>query len=116
VSERGSIFLETIVACAIVAMILGVTLDSIGAGARRTARLAAASGALAVAQSRLAETGIVTPLVPGETRGGEGAYRWRIDVRPFGVPGPAGTPYQVTVAVGVAGIPGLTTLQTIRLG
>ncbi len=114
-SERGSIFLETIVAAAIVAMILGATLESIASSARRTERATAASGALLVAQSRLAELGATLPVRPGTVQGTANGYRWRIEIAPWGSGSIAGVPYLVTVAVTAPGVPGTTMLRTIRL-
>lgn len=115
-NDRGSIFLETIVAAAIVAMILGVTLEAISNSAARTARISAASGALMIAESHLAEIGAATPLVPGTAQGTEGGFRWRLDVRPQGTRGPAGTPYLVTIEVAAPQGRFATRLQTVRLG
>jgi hypothetical protein len=118
--DRGSVFVESMVAAAIVAMGLGATFQVIGDGARRGREVEAHRDALLVAQSELAEAGSEFPLHAGVSTGAVGDYTWRIDVSPYedGVDsGAASGLWSVTVSVAErAGRIDLVTLRTLRLG
>jgi hypothetical protein len=119
-ADRGSVFIEAMVAAAIVAMGLGATFQVIGDSARRSRDVDLHREALLVAQSELAAIGSEYPLHPGETVGGDGPFIWRIDVSPYsdGVnSSAAGGLWRVSVAIRPrVGGTDLVTLQTLRLG
>ena len=118
--DRGSVFIESMVAAAIVAMGLAATFQAIGDSARRDRDAEAHRAALLVAQSELAAVGSEYPLHPGETAGGDGDFVWRIEVSPYSdgvASSAAGGLWRVSVAIRPrSGGPDLVTLQTLRLG
>jgi general secretion pathway protein I len=78
---RGFTLLEVLVAFVILALSLGVLLGIFSAGLRNTRLAADYSAAVALAESRLAELGVTSPLVPGIEEGaGAGPFRWRAEV------------------------------------
>jgi len=116
-AEEGSILVETMIAAAIVAMILGAALQTIGINARG-ARLAQEHRLAAlVAQSRLASVGGEIPLLPGRYEGREGALAWAVEISPYerAVASRAGQPMRVAVAVGEAGGVPAVTLNSLRM-
>lgn len=101
-SDRGSIFLETVIATAIIAMILGAAYEAIGDSVKRARRVEHEQLSMLTARSQLAAVGTVVPLTPGITRGVDGTRAWSIEVRPYaGVrqQSNAGVPMLVTVSV-----------------
>lgn len=118
--DRGSVFIDSMVAAAIVALALGATFQAIGEGARRSRDVEAHRMALMVAQSQLAAVGSQYPLHPGVSTGEANGYVWRIDVSPYteGVESSAaGGLWRVAVSVEErAGGPDLVSLHTLRLG
>jgi uncharacterized protein YcgI (DUF1989 family) len=119
-ADRGSAFVESIIAAAIVAMALGTTYRVIADSAARDRASEARRVALLIAQSELASVGADIPLAPGDTSGQSGDMTWRVEVSPYGAGGdknPAGELLRVAVSVGPqAGGPNLVTLQSLRLG
>jgi len=118
--DAGSVFVETIIAAAIVAMALGATLRVVADGASRDRGAEARRAALLVAQSELADVGSEIPVVAGESAGQSAGLSWRVDIAPYGA-GDAGNAvgglYAVTVRVrDRSGGPALVTLRTLRLG
>ncbi len=85
--DGGFTLIETIVAIAIFALVAAAVQLALGgawSGARRTDRHLKA---LTIAQSRLAETGIATPLIEGTTSGAaDGGYAWSVETRPRETP------------------------------
>jgi len=118
--DQGSVFVEAMIAAAIVAMALGGTFKVIVDGAHRDRAAEARRAALLVAQSQLAATGAEIPLQTGQTAGSSGEYTWRVDVSPYadGVDASAaGRLWRVTVSVAPKGDgPELVALDTLRLG
>jgi hypothetical protein len=118
--DRGSVFVESMVAAAIVAAGLGATFQVIADGARRGRDVEAHRAALLVAQSELSAVGSEFPLHAGVSTGAVGDYDWRLDVSPYddGVDsGAIGGLWSVTVSVAErAGRTDLVTLRTLRLG
>ena len=118
--ERGSILIETMVAAAIVALMLAAMYSGIGDSAMRNRQLAERRTALLIAQSELDAVGSSVPLSPGVTGGVEGAYVWRVDIEPQGAAqgnGTAGQLWQVTVSVRPSnGNVALVTLRSLALG
>ena len=118
--DGGSVFVESIIAAAIVAMALGATFRVISDGATRDRGVEARRTALLVAQSRLAAVGSETPLIPGDAAGLTGDMVWRVRISPYedGVnDSGAGALWKVTVSVMPrAGGADLARLETLRLG
>jgi hypothetical protein len=118
--DRGSVFIESMVAAAIVAMGLAATFQVISDSARRNRDVDSHRAALLIAQSELAAVGSEFPLHAGETMGGDGDFIWRIEVSPYSdgvASSAAGGLWRVSVAIRPrAGGPDLVTLQTLRLG
>lgn len=83
--DEGFTLVEMLVALVLVGLAAAIVASAVASG--RTASVAArqVEQAVAVARSRLAETGFVRPLVPGVERGtDETGSRWSIDVREHG--------------------------------
>jgi general secretion pathway protein I len=117
--EAGSVFIESIVAAAIVAMALGGTCRVIADNAARERAAEARRTALLVAQSALADVGVDTPLALGDSVGAAGDMAWRVTVSPYGEEdktNPAGDLVEVSVAVAPrSGGRPLVTLRELRL-
>lgn len=119
-TDAGSVFVESIIAAAIVAMALGATLKVVADGASRERATEARRTALQVAQSELAAVGAEIPLRSGQQTGVTGEMIWRVDISPAddAVESSAVGPlWQVSVAVQPreGGAP-LARLDTLRLG
>lgn len=78
--EQGMALLEVLIACAIVAAMLGVTFEAIQTTARATARLDRERKAVLVAQSVMARVGADIVLAPGTTSGSDTDMQWQISV------------------------------------
>lgn len=83
-NDRGSIFIEAIVATAILALILGATFEVLRDSAQRAQRAERQRTALMIAQSRLATFDLTRPVSPGLSRGIADPYRWEVAIRPLG--------------------------------
>lgn len=86
-AQRGFTMLEVLVAFLLAAMLLAVILSGFSTGLSSLSRTGKMAQAALIAQSRLAELGIVEPLEEGEYSGNiedsQVAYRWRVRVQPF---------------------------------
>jgi len=124
---RGFGLLELLVALALVAATVGAGFQLLGAAARGTGDADRYTRAVLLAESRMAELGVIEALRPGETMGeaGEG-FLWRVSVRPLADYTPAaattdgGLPLlplevNVTVAWDLEATPQQITLTTLRL-
>src|SRR5665213_2028855 len=80
--DRGAVFVEALVAAAIVAMILAATLRVISDGAVSQRMMENRRMALLVAQSELAAVGADIPVETGESAGFAGNLVWRVDISP----------------------------------
>jgi hypothetical protein len=102
-NDNGSVFIESMVAAAIVALSLAAMYRVIEDGAMRNRAVNEKQNALLVAQSELAAVGSAIPLAQGMTGGTEGPYAWRVDISPSDVgsntSSVAGQLWQVTVSV-----------------
>jgi hypothetical protein len=101
-SDSGSVFIESMVAAAIVALSLAAMYRVIEDGAMRDRTVNAKQNALLIAQSELAAVGSEIPMAQGMTSGTEGPYAWRVDISPSDTDGPAssaGPVWQVSVSV-----------------
>lgn len=117
--DSGSVFLDTMVAAAIVALTLGVMFRTISDSAARQRTIEGRRTAYLVAQSELASVGSAIPLAPGVTNGADGALTWSVDIEPFddGVASAqAGRLWSVEVTVGPPGGRRLARLRSLRLG
>ena len=118
--DSGSVFIEALVATAIVAMILAATFRVVADGAARERRIDARRVALLVAQSELASVGADIPLAPGESAGLAGDLVWRVNVSAYdgaGGANDAGALMKVHVSVRRrAGGGDLVALDSLRLG
>jgi hypothetical protein len=118
--ERGSVFVESLIAAAIVAMALGAMFRVISDSAARDRAVTMRRLALLVAQSELDRIGAEIPTAPGQSSGVDGTLAWRVEIEPYadaGEPDQAGALYRVIVEVRpVAGGPDLVTLRSLRLG
>jgi hypothetical protein len=118
--ETGSVFIESVISAAIVAMAMGATLNVVADSAARERKAEAHRTALLIARSELADVGGEIPLAAGETSGVAGDLIWRVQVSPYGGEGEAsaaGALYRVSVSVRErAGGPDLAALDTLRLG
>ena len=100
--DTGSVFIETLVAAAIVALILGMTYRVLADTTGRGRMLEARRGALLVAQSKLAAVGSTVPMQAGIQGGVEAPFAWRVAIQPVATGlsvSRAGTLAEVTVAV-----------------
>ena len=117
--DGGAVFVEALVAAAIVAMILAATLRVISDGAVRERMTENRRMALLVAKSELAAVGAEIPLEPGESAGFAGNLVWRADVSPYdgaGAPNSAGALMKVRMSVRPrAGGADLVVLDSLRL-
>lgn len=119
-ADGGAVFVESMIAAAIVAMVLGTTFEVIADGARRERAAAMHRLALLVAQSELDDVGADIRLETGETSGVAGPFAWRVEVTPYtaeGEPNTAGSLLKADVTVRRReGGPSLASLSTLRLG
>jgi hypothetical protein len=100
--DRGDVFVEALVATAIVGMVLAATLRVVADAATRERRIDERRLALLVAQSELAAVGADIPLAPGESAGYAGDQVWRVNVSPYdgaGGANAAGALLKIRVAV-----------------
>lgn len=84
--QSGFTILEVLVAFLVAALLLAVILSGFSTGLSSLARADRMSQAALVAQSRIAELGVVEPLQEGQVSGRDdqhGDYRWQINVQPF---------------------------------
>ena len=117
---RGFLLLEVLVALAVLALSLGVLLQSFSTGSRMVVTSGHYNRAGELAQSRLARVGLDVPLRPAVLQGRDGAYAWRLEIAPWAevAPGAGLLPYDVTVTVtwNEDGRTRQRRLATLRLG
>ena len=118
--DSGSVFIESMVAAAIVAMSLAAMYRAIEDGAMRTRAVNEKQTALLIAESELAAVGSAIPVAPGMTGGTEGPYAWRVDSSPSdggsSAASGAGELWQVTVSVrALDGGNAIVTLDSLAL-
>lgn len=86
-TQQGFTLLEVLVAFLLASTILAVILSGFSTGLSGLSRVNKTAQAALVAQSRLAEVGVVVPLAEGEYEGhtedNQVAYRWQVRVVPF---------------------------------
>jgi type II secretion system protein I len=116
-NQSGFALVETLVATAIIAAMLGVTFQTVQNGARQTRMIEDRRRAMLVAESQLQAVGAGQSSSFGETRGLTSGIRWHLTLRPFRSDQPSGAPIQlVSVSAGLEGEKrDLITLKTIRV-
>lgn len=116
---QGSILIETLVAAAILSLMLGLVYRAMADGAVSATQLAERRNALLLAQSQLAQAGSALPLQPGDTEGRSDDLLWKLSVAPYEdirATSNAGRLQQITVTVSKPGNPApLAQLSTLRL-
>lgn len=116
-ARRGTIFLETVIAAALVSIILVALFNTLVDSARHARQVREQQYALLVAQSQLATVGASIPLRSGVVRGVAGRYRWRIEIAPTAGEGRGkiGQILRVTISVRVEDSPRIAaSLATLR--
>lgn len=101
-NDSGSVFIESMVAAAIVALSLSAMYRVIEDGAMRNRMVNEKQTALLIAESELAAVGSAIPLAQGMTGGTDGPYAWQVDIAPSdaaSAASDAGQLWQVTVSV-----------------
>lgn len=84
--QSGFTILEVLVSFVVASLLLSVILSSFSQGLSNLVRVDARAQAAIVAQSRLAELGVLTPLQAGVFRGlevGAKEFRWTVSVAPL---------------------------------
>lgn len=82
--QRGFSLLEILIAFSILALSLGILLKIFSGGVNTAGVAEEYNAAVQIAESLMAQTGIESPLQPGETTGLENEkYYWRVSVTPF---------------------------------
>ncbi len=84
--QAGFTILEVLVAFVVAALLLSVILGGFSQGLSNLRLVDQRAQAVLVAQSRLAEVGVVTPLRPGAFQGvesGDKPFRWTVNVTPL---------------------------------
>ena len=125
--QTGFTLLEVLVAFVLAAIGIVALLQAFAGGLRNLGKMDEYVMAAMVAESRLAEVGILYPVAAGEMEGVEEGdkYRWRVSIAPFADPDglavmPEQTPnlYLVEVDVSWDGRrrPGHFLLHSLRLG
>ncbi len=119
-NDAGAIFVESLIAAAIVAMALAGAFQVIADSASRARKAEVHRSALMIAQSELAAVGADIPLEGGQSDGVVGNLVWQVNVTPYTAEGEAnsaGALWKVEVSVRPrAGGQSLVTLATLRLG
>ncbi len=117
--ESGEVFIEALIAAAIVAMALGTTYQVMADSTARDRKAENVRRALLIAQSEMAAVGSEIPLESGRTDGLAGDLMWRAEVSPYAAEGnadAAGALWKVSVSVRPrAGGPNLVALTSLRL-
>ncbi|MBQ1540400.1 MAG: hypothetical protein IIZ63_00235 [Caulobacteraceae bacterium] len=117
--QSGSVFIEALIAAAIVSMILAAGFQVTADSANRRRMVEARRYALMVARSQMAAVGYSIPLTAGAAEGRDGPDLWRVDMQPCALEAgdsALGALYCVAVSVRDArGGPPLVTLKSRRL-
>jgi general secretion pathway protein I len=80
--QRGFTLIEVVVAFVLLSLVLATSFELFTTGMRRAVDLEERSGALAVAQARMAAVGVEMPLKEGSAAGESngGKYRWTVTI------------------------------------
>ena len=95
--QRGFSLIEVMVSFVLLAVALGILVAILGGGLAQVRQAEQATGATLLAESLLAEVGVLTPIEPGSTEGesADGRYRWTLEVSE--APDPAPLPEDLLV-------------------
>jgi hypothetical protein len=114
------VFVESLIASAIVAMALAAMFRVVADGAASDRAVMSRRMALLVAQSEMDAVGATIPVAPGQSSGVTGELIWRLEISPYeegGDADQAGGLYRVVVSVRPrAGGADLVSLRSLRLG
>ena len=118
--DAGEIFMESVIATAVVAMIMVAMFRVVTDAAIHSRMTEQRRVALLVAKSELAAVGSEIPIASGESSGVSGAMTWSVQVAPYSDDTGAssvGGLWSVDVSVRPrAGGPAIVRLRTLRLG
>lgn len=125
--QRGFTILEVLVAFLVAALLLSVILTGFSSGMKQLVRADRLSQASLVAQSRMAEVGVVQQLQEAQFSGHDGQFSdfsWEVNIAPFSwefaapLAGMGGTLYRIDVEVSwpAAGKVHSFSLSSLRLG
>jgi hypothetical protein len=118
--DAGSVFVEAVIAAAIVAVALGGTFRVIADSAARSRAVEARRVALLLAQSEMALVGTEIPLAAGDSAGLAGELVWRVRIGAYAegsAANSAGALWRVDVSVRPrSGGEPLVSLASLRLG
>jgi hypothetical protein len=114
--DRGSAFVEALVASAVTAMAVLVMLQSVAQSASQQSGLENRRLALLIAQSRLSSIGPLIPLSPGDYSGSEGKFLWRVHIGSYQAPQNGGSSglMPVEASVALSGGRDLVTLRSLE--
>lgn len=119
---RGFSLLEVLVAFVILALVLATLMRVFSGALRNIGAAEGYSGAVAIAESKLAALGVDAPLAAGSTADSENGYAWQITVQPEDTGAPVAETLQavalyrveVTVSWGEAPSPRSVRFVTLR--
>jgi type II secretory pathway pseudopilin PulG len=117
-TPNGFALAETLVAAAIIAIMTGVAFGTLASNAQSMRMIDARRQGLAVAQSALARAEARSPLIPEETSGEDGAYRWAVTTTAYNDNARSGGPPLMKLSVDVTSGTDRQTLiqlETLRL-
>ncbi|OYW45794.1 MAG: hypothetical protein B7Z08_00100 [Sphingomonadales bacterium 32-68-7] len=81
-AKSGFALVETLVALAILSVMLGVTFETVSRSLRAANEAQARRLAMLEARSVLAQVGATIPLVAGVAQGDSGRWSWRVEIAP----------------------------------
>ncbi|WP_374604260.1 prepilin-type N-terminal cleavage/methylation domain-containing protein [Arenimonas sp.] len=104
-TQRGFSLIEVMISFVLLAVALGILVAILGGGLAQVRQADDATGATLLAESLLAEVGVLGPIEPGSTRGesADGRYRWTLEVSEVPDPAPASENLQGLETVELAG-------------
>ena len=118
--DRGSVFLDAMIAAAIVMLSLATMYRAVAEEAAHDRMAENRRMTLLIAQSELSSVGSLIPVAQGITAGLDGPFAWRVEIEPYNsglVASDAGELWQVTVGVRPRGSNAdATVLRSIRVG
>ncbi len=115
--DSGFALTETLVSAAIIAVMLGVTFQSITASAQQSRMIEERRAALLVAQSQIAAANAATSTSFGDVRGVSNDIAWRITIASYRGAVSASVPLELVTVSSGNGMDGkpLISLKTLRI-